>query len=97
MIYLKGEVRKTLDSGYTNKSTGERIQQAKLILEPEQGSQNYEVILTNKHLKAGVRELWDKLIGQTVYIAVSIYVNHDYHFYKYTAAGDAEPLKGLKP
>lgn len=94
MIYLKGEVRKTLDHGYTNKNTGERIAQAKLILEPEQGAQNYEVVLTNKQLKSGARDAWDSLVGKQASVAVSLYVNYEYKFVKYTATGQADPILG---
>ena len=93
MINLSGEVRKVLDHGYTNKSTGERVEQAKLILEPEQGVHNYEVILTNKQLGLGARQQWEKLIGKRASVEVALYVNYEFKFYKYTALDPAKPTE----
>jgi len=92
MIKLTGEVRKVLDHGYTDKRTGEQVAQGKLILEPEQGAQNYEIILTAKQIASGARDQWQKLAGQTASVQVSLYINYEYKFTKYTAVGRAEPL-----
>ena len=96
MISLTGEVRKVLDHGYTNKNTGERISQGKLILEPQQGIHNYEIVLTAPQIKSGARSEWEKLVGKTASIEVSLYVNYDYKFHKYTAKDGAKPLLETK-
>lgn len=93
MLTITGEVRKVLDHGYTDKRTGEIVPQAKLVLEPPHGAQNYEVFLTAKQVKNGVRANWEALVGKPAAIAVSLYVNHDYRFHKFTATGSGEPLK----
>ena len=92
MIILNGEVRKTIDHGYVDKKTGEEIEQGILVLEPENSRQNYEIFFTANQIKNGARKLWDSLKGKKASISVSLYVNHDYKFYKFTATNDAKPI-----
>jgi hypothetical protein len=93
MMLLTGEVRKVIFSDYKNKNN-ETVNQAVLILEPENTRQNYEITLNATQLKTGVRDTWQSLKGKTATVAVSLFVNHDYKFYKFNAVGDAQPYKG---
>lgn len=92
MIIIKGEVRKVVDHGYKDKKTGSLVKQALIVIEPDQGRQNYEVMLTTKHVDTGIRKAWEALIGKSASVAVSLYVNYEYKFYKFTASNDAKPI-----
>lgn len=93
MIRITGEVRKVLDQPYADRKTGEMIDQAVVVLEPLNSRQNYEVHLSAKQIKAGARKVWESLKGQHVSVAVSLYINWDYRFFKYIATGNGEPVK----
>ena len=91
MLIIKGEVRKVLDDSYTDKKTGEHHQQSILVIEPPVGAQNYEVKLTRKQCAAKFTDQWRDLVGQNRAVAVTLYVNHQYKFHKFTAIS-GEPL-----
>ena len=95
MLLIVGEVRKVLDNEYKNKN-GELVKQAILVIEPVDGRQNYEVFLNSSQIDAGTADAWSKLIGQNASVAVSLFVNHQYKFYKYNALGTGQPLKPFK-
>jgi len=90
MLLIVGEVRKIVTQPYTDKKTGKSVNQAVLVLEPANSRHNYEVFLTNKQLAACA--LWEKLKGKQAAVMVNLYVNHEFHFHKFTAVGDAKPL-----
>lgn len=92
MITIAGEVRKVIDSGYTDRSSGKHIPQAIIVIEPHDSPQNYEVYLTTKQLDSGIRKTWESLKGKQASVIVSLYVNHQYKFHKFTAVADAKPL-----
>jgi len=86
MLLIKGELRRVIDDSYHDKKTGELHKQAVLVIEPESGRQNYEVKLTRQQCKtAGMLEQWESLRGKIISVAVSLYVNHDYKFHRFTA------------
>lgn len=85
MLTITGEVRKILDDSYTDKRTKKLVKQAILVLEPEDQAQNYQVKLTGAQLNSGVDTDWQKLIGKPAAVAVSLYVNYDYKFHRFTA------------
>lgn len=91
MLTITGEVRKVLDDQYQDRNK-KQVQQAILILEPENGRQNYEVYLSPKQLQGGVKDAWAKLQGKKASICVSLFVNHDYKFHKFNAVGTGMPL-----
>ncbi len=91
MITLTGEVRKVLEDSYKDKS-GNQVSQKTLVIEPADARQNYQVSLTRKQCEKGAHVEWEKLIGKQACIAVFLYVNYDYKFYKYTAVGSGLPL-----
>lgn len=92
MLTLTGEVRKILPSSYTSRKTGEEINQAVLILEPSGGRQNYEVNISAKQLQDGAVSIWERLKGKQASVEVSLYVNHEHKFQKFTAV-TAKPLE----
>lgn len=91
MLTITGEVRKVLDDAYTDKKSGEVHPQAIVVIEPKTQAQNYEIQLTRAQCKAGARSHWEKLIGQQATIEVTLYVNYDYRFHKFTAHGKGLP------
>lgn len=93
MITITGELRKILDSGYTNKATGERISQFALIIEPAHARQNFEVFLSPAQSRnVELVKRWQALKGQVVSVAVNLFVNYEHRFHKFNAQGSAEPL-----
>ena len=95
VLIITGEVRKVLDDEYQDKN-GNFIKQAIVIIEPESGRQNYEVTLSRKQVDSGMFDTWVKSIGQKASVAVSLFVNYQYKFYKYNAIGSGEPMKAFK-
>ena len=93
MLTLTGEVRKVLSSGYTSRKTGEQITQAIVVIEPDNRRYTYEVHLSANQLKKGALQTWEALKGQVATIEATLYVNHQYGFHKFVAAGDAQPIK----
>lgn len=92
MLTITGEVRKVLDSQYNDKNSGKPVSQAILIIEPANGRQNYEVFLTGRQCQSGSKDAWSKLIGKTAAVEVSLFVNHEYRFYKFNALGNGSPI-----
>tara|TARA_B100001179_G_scaffold232827_1_gene227400 strand:+ start:3012 stop:3302 length:291 start_codon:yes stop_codon:yes gene_type:complete len=88
---LTGEVRKVLNSDYTDRKSGQVIRQCVLVLEPTNKRQNYEIYLNNKQILGGAATKYEKMKGQTVTVEVSLYVNHQHNFHKFSAVGDALP------
>lgn len=95
MLYICGEVRKVIDQNYNDKS-GKKVTQAVIIIEPELGKQNYEVVLNATQINGGAKEQWQNLKGQLASIAVNLFVNHEYKFHKFNAIGSANPIKPIK-
>ena len=91
MLIVKGEVRKVIDKPFKRKS-GDTVDQAIVILEPEDDSQNYQVYLSDRQLQGGIRTKWEALKGKTVSVPVSLFVNYDYKFHKFNALGSGEPM-----
>lgn len=91
MLTITGEVRKVLDDEYKD-GKGNMVRQAIVVVEPESGRQNYEVFLSKSQVNAGMRERWEALKGKRAAVAVSLFVNWDYKFYKFNAVGSGEPL-----
>lgn len=91
MLTITGEVRKVLDDQYQDRKQ-RQVQQAILIIEPENGRQNYEVYLSNKQLQGGAKDAWSKLQGKKCSVCVSLFVNHDYRFHKFNAVGSGMPM-----
>ncbi len=92
MLTITGEVRKVLDDQYTDKNK-KTVKQAVLVIEPPEGRQNYEVFLSARQVDAGAKEAWLKQQGKQASVPVSLFVNHDYRFYKFNAVGDGLPSK----
>lgn len=92
MITISGEVRKVLPSQYTNKNTGIVEQKALLIIEPEDSYNNYQVALTSKQISSGAIAKWLELKGKKASVNVTLYVNHEHKFYKFSAVSDGLPL-----
>lgn len=90
MLTISGEVRKVLDDQYTDKNK-KTVKQAVLVIEPSEGRQNYEVFLSARQVEAGAKEAWSKLQGKQASVPVSLFVNHDYRFYKFNAVGTGLP------
>lgn len=93
MIAITGEVRKLIDADYKTKND-RNVRQCVLILEPENGRQNYEVYLNANQLKNGAEAAWPTLRGSVQTIEVSLFVSHEHKFYKFNATGTGMPLKG---
>jgi hypothetical protein len=91
MIVITGEVRKLLESSYKDRN-GETRQQFKLIMEPDNAPQNYEIELNTRQCEDGAATAWQKLKGKSASLAVSLYVNHEHRFYKFRAAGQGLPI-----
>lgn len=91
MLIITGEVRKVIDDPYTDRD-GNTVNQKVVVLEPSSGRQNFEVFLTGSQVNAGIDQRWLKLKGKVASIEVSLYVNYQYRFYKYSAVGDGEPI-----
>lgn len=96
MLTISGEVRKVLDDSYTDKRTKKTVKQAILVLEPEDQAQNFEIKLTSAQLDSGVEADWQKLIGKRASVAVSLYVNYEYKFHRYTAVTGKPITRGPK-
>lgn len=92
MLTITGEVRKLLDASYKDKGTGHPVQQYTLVLEPANQPQNFEIKLTADQCRKGLDQRWQKLIGKRASIEVSLYVNFDYKFTRFTAV-TGEPLE----
>ena len=92
MLTITGEVRKVLDDSYTDKRTKKPVKQSILVLEPDDHAQNFEVKLTSAQLDSGVEADWQKLVGKQASVAVSLYINYDYKFHRYTAV-TGNPIK----
>lgn len=92
MLTITGEVRKLLDSSYKDKGTGQSVQQYTLVLEPANQPQNFEIKLTADQCRKGLDQRWQKLIGKQAGIEVSLYINFEYRFSKFTAV-TGEPLE----
>jgi hypothetical protein len=90
MLTITGEVRKVLDDQYKDKQ-GKPVNQAILVIEPPEGRQNYEVFLSARQVQSGAKDAWLKLQGKQVSLAVSLFVNHEYRFYKFNAIGTGMP------
>jgi len=95
MLTITGEVRKVLDDQYTDKQN-RKVNQAVLVIEPPQGRQNYEVFLSARQVQAGAKDAWLKLQGKQASVGVSLFVNHDYRFYKFNAVGDGLPASSAR-
>lgn len=95
MIMITGEVRKIVDSSYTNKHS-QKVEQSLLIIEPLHGTQNYEITLSSKQLEAGAVKAWEKLKGKQASVMIDLFVNYQYKFTKYNAVGDALPMKAVE-
>jgi len=93
MITITGEVRKLINADYRTKSD-KTVRQSVLILEPENGRQNYEVYLNADQLKEA-ETTWTELRGSVQSIEVSLYVSHEHNFHKFNAVGTAKPLQGM--
>lgn len=91
MLTITGEVRKVLDDEYKD-GKGNTVKQAIIVIEPDNGRQNYEVFLTRAQVNSGMRERWDSLKGKRAAVSVALFVNWDYKFYKFNAIGAGEPL-----
>ncbi len=91
MLTITGEVRKVLDDEYKD-GKGNTVKQAIIVIEPDNGRQNYEVFLSRAQVNAGMRERWEAVKGKRASVVVSLFVNWDYKFYKFNAAGSAEPV-----
>lgn len=93
MLIITGEVRKVLDSSYKSKSKdGQLVSQSIVVIEPDDGRQNYEVFLSSRQIKDGALNQWEAIKGHRASVAVNLYVNYQYKFYKFTAAGSGSPL-----
>ena len=92
MLIVSGEVRKIVDKSYSDKKTGQKIKQAAIVIEPVQGSQNYEVYLNRTQSNDKTLLHWENLKGSKAAIEVTLYVNYKYGFHKFSALGTAEPL-----
>ncbi len=92
MITITGEVRKVQSANYTNKKTGEEITQSVIIIEPEIGRNNHEIMLNAKQISNGAADVWKKLKGKQASVSVSLFVNYQYQFYKFSADLDGLPL-----
>jgi hypothetical protein len=92
MLTITGEVRKVLDKTYKDKQKNS-VAQAVVIIEPEYGSQNYEIFLNKKQIEAGAKDAWLKLKGRVATVSVSLFVNHEYRFHKFNATFDAKPVE----
>lgn len=90
MLTITGEVRRVVDDNYNDKE-GKTVEQKIVILEPEEGRQNFEVILTSSQIADGVHTKWEKIKGKIASVSVVLYVNYQYRFHKYTATGSGEP------
>ena len=97
MLTITGEVRKVLDDTYTDKSSGKPVKQAILVIEPANQAQNHEIKLTAVQCKAGLDAEWQALVGHQAAIEVSLYVNFQYKFHRFTAVTGKPLLQGGKP
>ncbi|WP_372878693.1 hypothetical protein [Spongiibacter marinus] len=95
MLTITGEVRKVLDDQYKNKQDQE-VKQAILVIEPPHGRQNYEVFLSARQVQSGAKDAWSKLIGKQASVPVSLFVNHEYRFYKFNAVGNGMPTSSTR-
>lgn len=96
MLTITGEVRKILDDSYSDKRTKKIVRQAVLVLEPEDQAQNFEIELTSSQLDSGAEAEWQKLIGKQASVAVSLYINYEYKFHRYTAVTGKPIRRGSK-
>jgi hypothetical protein len=85
MLTVTGEVRKVLDAEYRDGK------QAVVVLEPENQRQNFEVYLSRAQLAEGAKAAWEKLRGHRASVAVSLFVNYEFKFYKFNAVGAGLP------
>lgn len=83
MLTLTGEVRKIMPDSYVK--DGKTIHRYSLILEPDNQAQNYQIQFTPKQCEAKLHAQWEKLKGKRVAVEVSLYVNYEFRFHKYTA------------
>lgn len=91
MLTITGEVRKVLESPYKTKA-GQLVSQCIVVIEPDTGRDNYQVFLNASQLREGVLAKWEKLKGQRVTVPVSLYVNYEHRFFKFSVSGSGEPL-----
>jgi len=94
MLTITGEVRKVINSDYKTKDN-QLVRQSVLIIEPENSRQNYEVYLNQDQLNQGAETSWNALKGSKASVEVSLFVNHQYKFYKFNAVGNGKPV-GVK-
>lgn len=90
MLTITGEVRKVLDDEYKD-GKGNAVKQAIVVIEPDNGRQNYEVFLSKSQVNSGARQRWEQIKGKRASVAVSLFVSWEYKFYKFNAAGSGEP------
>lgn len=90
MLTITGEVRKVLDDEYTD-SKGNLVKQAIIVLEPDDGRQNYEVYINRKLVADGVKDRWLKLKGKKVSAPVTLFISHEYKFHKFNLVDSGEP------
>lgn len=83
MLTITGEVRKVIPDDYIK--DGKTVSRFILIVEPDNQSQNYEIQFTPAQCEAQLHKQWEKMKGKKASIEVSIYINHQYKFHKYTA------------
>lgn len=95
MLTITGEVRKVLDDQYKNRQE-QQVNQAILVIEPPHGRQNYEIFLSSKQVQSGAKDAWAKLIGKQASVPVSLFVNHEYRFYKFNAVGNGLPMPSAR-
>lgn len=89
MLTITGEVRKIIDDEYTN-SKGVVVKQAIIVLEPDNGRQNYEVFINAKQVANGAKDQWLRAKGKKVTIPVSLFISHEYKFHKFNLINSAQ-------
>lgn len=84
MMILTGEVRKLIPDSYTDKD-GRTHSRYLLVLEPDNKTQNYEIQFTVRQCEDLIHQQWEKLKGKKASVEVSLYVNYEHRFIKYSA------------